>query len=411
MSNPVLDRLVAERANQIELMDGILAQVENESRDLVDAETRNLEAIRERIDQIDKQTEGLVDFEQKRAAAVAASSTPAGYAPARVESRSHEYRTAGEVMADGFRAVLNNDEQAMSRIESAGLKIENGVLQRAIPHTTTGDASGILPTPIVEGVMRKIDADRPFLNTVGVRNLAGIPGTSFSIPYVSENLQVGLQTAEKAEVEDGRLTISSVQLTKATYGGWTNVSKQVMDWTSPDIWNELLANFEAVYAKQTELAAVTALNAQATVGNLDVVDPAAPTFAEIVTGVAARALTIRSASGQNATDVWVDAVVWKVLEAQSVLYRATTGGDGGGVADLGNLSMTMGGRRYTYVPDLDATTTAMVVGAANRFAAYEDRFGFLQAVEPKVFGTQLAYGGYFASKLLTASAAIKVELT
>src|SRR5690349_18168843 len=66
--NPVLDRLRAERQSQTELMDGILAAVESESRDLVDAEVRNLEAIRERIGQIDAQIEPLDAFEALRSA-------------------------------------------------------------------------------------------------------------------------------------------------------------------------------------------------------------------------------------------------------------------------------------------------------------------------------------------------------
>lgn len=65
--NPVLARLLEERAKHIEYID-TLRRVDEDQRDLVDAETRSLQSTRDRIAQIDAQIEPLEQFEQARAA-------------------------------------------------------------------------------------------------------------------------------------------------------------------------------------------------------------------------------------------------------------------------------------------------------------------------------------------------------
>ena len=66
MGNPVLARLSAERAQQVEFIDQTLTRVETESRDLVDAERANLDAARQRIGELDAQIGPLTEFEALR---------------------------------------------------------------------------------------------------------------------------------------------------------------------------------------------------------------------------------------------------------------------------------------------------------------------------------------------------------
>jgi hypothetical protein len=58
------------------------------------------------------------------------------------------------------------------------------------------------------------------------------------------------------------------------------------------------------------------------------------------------------------------------------------------------------------VPSFPAGT--IVVGVKERTEVYEDRFGFLTAVQPKVFGVELAYGGYMASGTVKPGAFARV---
>ena len=84
MPNPVLVRLMDERAAQVDFIDGVLTRVESESRDLVDAEKANLSAARERIAAIDAQREPLESFESLRS--VSEESTRIAY-PERLAPR------------------------------------------------------------------------------------------------------------------------------------------------------------------------------------------------------------------------------------------------------------------------------------------------------------------------------------
>src|ERR1700759_3872380 len=81
MPNPVLVRLMDERAAQVDFIDGLLSRVETEARDLVDAKPANLSAARERIAPIDSQRDPLEAFESLRS--VSEESTRIAYAGAR----------------------------------------------------------------------------------------------------------------------------------------------------------------------------------------------------------------------------------------------------------------------------------------------------------------------------------------
>ena len=60
------------------------------------------------------------------------------------------------------------------------------------------------------------------------------------------------------------------------------------------------------------------------------------------------------------------------------------------------------------VPGLPAGS--FVVGRTNLFEFYEERIGLLSAVEPKVLGIEIAYGGYAAAGFLDATAFTKVTV-
>ena len=67
MPNAVLDRLLVQRQEQITFIDQTLDRVEAEGRDLVDAETANLDAARQRIGELNAQIDPLEEFEKLRA--------------------------------------------------------------------------------------------------------------------------------------------------------------------------------------------------------------------------------------------------------------------------------------------------------------------------------------------------------
>lgn len=421
--NPVLARLLDERQSQIDLMDGLLNQVETEGRDMVEAERNNLKAIKERIAQIDEQVKPLQEFEELRGAGAGAvrnftrapgsedrgadQSQSAGF---QLRSRGeYEYRSAGEILADACRVAWDKRDvdAARDRLESIGARVENGALIRAAaPHTTTAEVPGVLTTKVVGGIMSDIDAARPFISSIGPQDLGGIEGETFKRPYVTQHVTVGKQSAQKAEVEDGQFKIGSVPFTKDTYGGWTNVAKQLLDWTSPAVWDALLKDFQEIYGLETEEDAVTAFSTSVTAATDTETAGAVPTLQERLTALYQGAALAYGGAKRLPNHIWMSLDEWATWGPIIDHLQATTAGNGGGASSITSFAGQLLQTPRTVVPSLPTGTT--IVGVKEKFEVYEDRFGFLSAVQPKVFGVELAYGGYMASGNLNAAGFAKV---
>lgn len=418
--NPVLDRLWEERAKQVDFIDQSLAKVQEEKRDLVEAEERNLADARDRVKRIDEQIKPLQEFEDLRSAGTQAGQTyrtpaaqpDAGDGDSRLSfntaGREFEYRTAGEFLADGWRSVNKDDERARGRLESNGIRVEGGMLVRAAaPHTTTAETPGLLPVPIVGEIMKNIDAARPFISSVGPKDLGGIPGSSFKRPIVTQSVTVGKQSAEKAEVEDGQFKVGSVDFAKDTYGGWTNVSRQDIDWTSPGVWDALLADFQEIYGLQTENAAADDFEAAVTATTATIaVDPDNPTVQEYLRALYQGAALAYAGSGRLPDTIWASLDMWASMGPLIDALKATTNGNGGGDSSVDSFAGNLLQVPRIVVPSLDAGT--LIIGVKSRTEVYEDRIGFLTAVQPRVLGVELAYGGYMASGTLKPEAFAKV---
>ena len=426
MPNPVLERLEQQRSEQFDFIDQTLARVDAEERDLVEAEQRNVEAARERIRQLDEQISPLREYEQLRSAHRAAGPVRSSGSESRglglgaqTNPREFEYRSAGEYLADAYRAARNDDQSALSRIESHGFTINNGRLeamsdqQRAsAPHVTTVEVPGVLPVSIVGNLISDIDAARPFLTSIGVRDMGNIPGKTFTRPVVTEHVQMGTQTTEKTAVQAGQLKIDDVDFTKSTEAGYVNVSRQSIDWSSPAIWDALLADFQAIYARHTENKAADAF-VTAVQGGTAAVDTetagADPTVQEYIKGLYAGAVQVYSATGSLPDAIWQSLDEWAAWGALIDGIKATTNGNGGGNSNVGAFTASMLNLPRIVVPSFTSGVT--IIGRRNRAEAYEQRLGFLTAVEPKLLGVEVAYGGYFAFGVLDADAFAELTFT
>jgi hypothetical protein len=440
--NAVLDRLRDERQRQFDFIDQLTERIETESRDMVDAERQNVEAAHARVGELDAQIAPLEQFEQLRGAHRqgadqfrATGNRDRGDQGGeqggerrglglQVNEREHEYRTVGEYLADIYRASgagernpsiqrsLNAEvkTRAASRLQTHGVTVdERGMVTRAAaPHNTTTEVPGLLPTTIVGQIMSDVDAARPFISSIGAKDLGGIPGTSFERPTITSHVKVDKQSAEKTEVANRQFKVGSVPFTKDTYGGWANVSRQSIDWTSPGVWDALMTDFIEQYGIETENAAADAF-ATAVTQDTDTVAavPANPTLTELLTALYSAAGKSYQGSGRMPDRIWVSLDWWAKLGVLIDHLKATTAGDGGGDSAVTSFAGNLLRTPRIVVPSFAAGT--LIVGVANRTEVYEDRFGFLSAVEPKVFGVELAYGGYMASGTIKPLAFTKVN--
>ncbi len=427
MSHAVLQRLRGEKQACLDFVARTLDQAETGQRDLSDTEQETLKAQRERIGQLDPQIAQLEEFEQIRsqdrqtaetyraAASGQQSQAPAGgqqrQSATYTEPRPTEYRTAGEFLADGWKAKNRSDQGALDRLAGAGVRLEGGQLVRAaLPHTTTAETPGLLPVPIVGEIMRNIDAARPFISSIGAKDLGGIPGSSFKRPYVSGSVTVGKQTAEKTEVSQGQFKVDSVTFSKDTYGGWTNVSRQDIDWTSPGVWDALLTDFMEIYGIKTEQAAATAFSTAVTaVTGTKAAVVASPTMNELVRGLYQAASAAYQGAGRLPDGIWVSLDQWALIGPLIDTLKLNSNGTGGGDSSISSFTGNLLDVPRVVVPSLPAGS--IIVGVKSRTEVYEDRIGFLSAVEPRVLGVELAYGGYMACGTLKPSAFAKVTFS
>lgn len=430
--NVVLDRLRAERDQQFAFIDQLTSEVEAAGRDMVDAERANVEAAHQRVTEIDAQIAPLEQFEALRethsqsAARYSGTRPPAdsgdgsgarsmgadGNRRAQVTEREHEYRNAGEFLADGYRAGARGDERALARLQSVGVDLRNGQMVRmesraAEPHITTDEVAGLLPTPIVGQIMSDVDAARPFISSVGAMDLGGIPGKTFERPVVTQHVEVGKQSAEKAEVAHRQFTVDGVPFTKDTFGGWANVARQTIDFTSPAAWNALMIDFQEQYALETENAAADGFATAVTqTEELTTAAAGTPTLDELLAALYGAATKSYQGSGRLPDMIWASLDWWGKLGVLIDKLKAENAGNGGGDSSLDSFAGNLLRVPRVIVPSFPAGT--LIVGVRSRTEVYEDRFGFLTAVEPKVLGVEIAYGGYMASGTVKPTAFTKI---
>lgn len=429
--HPVLQRLLDQRAERETFITGLLDQIDSEERDLVEAERNLLTAARERIAQLDEQIEPLEETARTVAAHRAARPQPPAPDPAGqrqnpagqerqglgyTEPRPHQYRSAGDFLTDLMRARgafgTQVDRAAVGRVQSAA---PNALLERAAEHQTTEEVPGLLPTPIIGQILTDLDGARPFIASFGTpQNLAQVPGKTFSRPVVTQHTATGEQEAEKDELASRQYKVEGVDFTKRTFGGWLNVSRQTIDWTSPAAWQGIVTDLQGEYASDTddEAGADFAEGVTQSVTLSGDADEVAPWIRALYQAAAMAATgngTQRVRALRLPNHIWVSVDAWAQLGAAIDVLRATqnaqiAAGQSSPTAFEGNILDVP----RTVVPGFPAGT--VIVGRNSRFEVYEQRIGLLEAVEPKVFGVEIAYGGYAAWGFLDATAFAKVTV-
>lgn len=443
MSNPVLDRLRQERSKHVDYITQLLNRVDEDSRDLVDAETASLTSTRERIAEIDAQIEPLEAFEQTRAAheQTVQTITPTRQAsdgqPARlgVRARDQKYATAGDFLADVVRSqthwsvdgveqpgdagarerILAARETAMRDAQTEGYSSRAAGDVAPGVHQTTADVPGLLPVTIQGAIEAKLDGSRPLIQSLGAKDLAGIPGLTFNRPHITQHTQTGKQAAEKAELASRELKIGSIPFTKETAGGWLNISRQNIDFTAPAAWNIILEDLQLAYAEDTDDTTAIAFGAGVTqtetiaTADAEKVDA----WVDALYGAAFKAATAngtKRASARRLPDVIYTSIdMWRDLGA--MLTKAAIADQGARVAGQSGPTGFAGSLidvPRIMVPGLPSGT--VIVGRKDRFEYYEQRIGLLSAIVPRVFGVEIAYGGYYAHGFLDATAFAKITV-
>jgi hypothetical protein len=403
--NIILQRLIAEREQAIVTMDRIIAQV-GEDRDLVDAERDLLEATRLRVAEIDRQIEPLAahealrEMDESTRAALPHGPPALPAEPRRIDApeRGCSYRSAGAFLVDYLRAQGFMD-QGRNRDEAALARVSAAYQMRA--DQTTADTPGLLPEPIIGGVVNMIDANRPLVTSLGgARPLGNIPGTTFSRPIITQHVQVGRQPGEKQALPSRKMSIQQIPFVKETHGGSVDISRQDIDWTSPAAWDILVQDLADVYSVETETVVATKFRTGATGTPVDVGTAGSePTLGEWTRALYTAAMRSYKAGQRMPDRIWCSLDVWAALGSLVDVQRVVLPPDGNndtaaGSATLASFRGDVLGLPRVVVPMFADGTC--IIGPSNLFEVYEDVIGLLSVIEPSILGVEVAYGGYLA---------------
>lgn len=389
-TDQMLARYVGEIEERQTFIDGLVEAAENERRDLNEQEMELVTRARDRIETVNRNMQPLEESRRisteshERVAALARFMSAAPETPAQIE-----YRSAGAYVLDFWRAGLGVEE-ATNRLE---------LFNRAAAHQTTADNPGLLPETILGPLINFVDESRPLVSALGPRDL---PGGSWSRPRVTQHTNVAVQSAEKTELVSRKMLIEKIPVAPATYGGYVNVSRQDIDWTSPGIMDIVIGDLAGYYAQVTEEVACDFFVAAATAGPTYGATPTPDDIAGALWEAAAAVYTATKGQGRLLIAVAPNmlGLIGPLFapinpqNAQSTGFAA--GGFGSGaMGAISGISVVMS-------PGLAAGTMLVMSTAAAE--VYEDRIGSLQVVEPSVLGVQVAYAGYFAPLVIEDAA-------
>jgi HK97 family phage major capsid protein len=397
------DAMIRRLENELEernaYAQGLIAQVQDQERDLNDTEKAGLADTRTRMGEIKEQLIQLEDT-SRIAGEIAARAKQVDLAITTArrsyEAGPVEYRSAGHYLVDHI-AAQTGSKSAMERLE---------IYTRAAAHQKTSDNLGVIPDPIIGDVLNFIDASRPLVNLLGPRDM---PSATWYRPKVTARTLVAVQGSagapadEKAELVSQKMTIARLTGNAVTYGGYVNVSRQDMDFSSPQMMDAVVNDLSAQYAVQTEAALGVALIAgtnnvelaPVTTGNV-------PSAAELVAGLWTAVANVYAATkGQGRVILAIQPAklgVWGSLFAPINPQNAQSPGFSASDFGQGLVGSVSGIPAYCSagLASAPATTFGIVMSTA-AVEVYEQRVGALQATEPSVLGVQVAYAGYFTS--------------
>lgn len=402
-SDSMISRLESELEERNAFIQGTVAAAQDANRDLTDNESELLRSAKGRVDAVQSQLDTLYDSrESTTKARERAQQTQRELARMRkeVDSGPVEYRSTGEYLLESWKAHTG-DREAAQRLE---------VFERAASHQKTGDNPGVVPDPIVGEVVNFIDAARPVVSALGPMNL---PSSTWHRPKVTQHSTVGAQGSagaaadEKAELVSQKMVISRLTANAVTYGGYVNVSRQNIDFSSPQALDLVVNDLASQYAIETEAATAQALSTTTTTA---VTYPSGATGDDVAGAVwqaAANAYSAVKGQGRLVLAVAPDRLrVFGPLFAPVNPRDAHSPGFTAGQFGQGEMGTISG---VPVVMSSGLASGEAFLFATSAFEVFEQRVGQLQVTEPSVLGIQIAYAGYFTPLMIEEGGVIPVN--
>lgn len=403
-NDAMIRRLEEELKDKNTFANGIIERANAANRDLSEEDQNLLVETRGRMEQIQGQLDNLKDiakvaYETRNRAAEVGREID--HLRGKPQVGDVEYRSAGSYILDAYQGHLG-DAEAQGRLE---------LFYRAAAHQKTSDNLGIVPEPVVGPVINFVDGQRALVTALGPRPL---PGARWTRPRVTQHTAVGLQGGdglaanEKVELTSQKMVIGELEGVVRTYGGYVNVSRQNIDFSTPSAFDIIVNDLALQYALETEAATGAAIAATTTTAVEYDLTPATGTVQESI------ATALWTAAGEVYDAVKGAGRLVLVFSPDRLatfgpLFAPINPQNGyGSLGSAANFGQGAVGQVAGVTGIMSAglgTGEAFLLSTA-AVEVYEQRIGQLQVVEPSVLGVQVAYAGYFTTMTIEEDAIV-----
>lgn len=244
-----------KRAAKVSAARAILAKAEGEKRSLNDEEIKAFDACKAEIESLEAQEKRAIFIEEiERRADVKPIDKPFQALQDEI-SVIEVMRSQMEGRAvSGAAAEYSKEVEQRSGRKPEGVFIPMSLLERRESVNTTTTAAKIVPTEhrpdLYIGPLR----EQLMARRLGVRVLTGLSG-NLSIPKYGSGLETGW-IAENSPVPEGAMSFASVGLIPNHVGGKTEMSRQLLQQSSPDIEGLCREDLAFLIAKQIDKAII-----------------------------------------------------------------------------------------------------------------------------------------------------------
>jgi HK97 family phage prohead protease len=285
----------------------------------------------------------------------------------------------------------------------------NDNIRAAAPDVVTSDIPGVVPTPIVSPIFNSFVGSRPLVDATSVRAMPQ-GGAVFIRPVVSVHSSIGTAT-QNTTITASAFEVDDVQITKTIQGGYVEISEASLDWSQPEVLGALLDDMARVYADRTDLLACSELQTGTTnsnnFANASIADPA-----YWVEWMYTAAADILSGSNGNLPSILaVSPNVWKLMGSLSDTADRPLFPQVGPMNAFGSLNAASTTGAFAFglrvVVDRNLTSAGMTILDPRALENWEQQKGAISVEQPSQLSRQIAFRGYWASKLIDPTLSIK----
>ena len=375
----LIRKFLDEREQKVAVIEQLASVAEEEGRDLYETDLETIQNCRSRITFLDSQIDKvggdleMADSVKQRLRTLDPT----------VVAKDFSYRSAGEYMWDALHQHESTDAQARWQ-KFHKRAAEHLGLDKAKTVPVAGGFNGLVVASPTGAILDPKPQGRPLFTALGV---TPVTSSTFTRPrIVDANLTTGVaaQANEKAELVSKTWDILSEPVSMTVYGGYINVSELLIDMIAPSLdmvvshMNrrlELVSEAAAVaqLALTTATVAITMPNVNAALG-----DAAAAVFA--ATGMLPTWLAMGPAGWGNLLGL-NDA-------AGRPLFPPVGPANALGSGDATQFTARVHGLEVVVTAGISDAT--MYMGNRYGVEVYEKRHPVMQAIEPSVFGRQIA---------------------